>query len=251
MSNYSSPKTNMFAAILDLRKCFKAELVRKWNADCEYPLYNIPKDVTDFRKWTGSGAAMYTSEEIQNSTNYTDFEKHLMLNYHALYGTKESVDCYNKTGELSKGNILGVGKCHLVKVQDLVDFLIKQGDSTDKERIDIFTKQYLTLETAEKRQFYDHVKLITYRGRELKVFKHKLWVVNILGRHNDIIVQSPIPRHVNVVMHIINVLVLSLKYIPTRSVLKMKEYTNITYRIGGITNGWSIEIHKPKKFGFK
>jgi hypothetical protein len=244
----------LFAAILDLRNClsrgFKAEIVREWNADCDHPLYNIPKEVTDFRKWTGNGASMYTRQEIEDSNIYSDFEKHLMLNYHTLFGTQESVDHYYKTGELSKGNILGVGKCHLVKVTDLVDFLIKLGDPTDKTRIDIFTKQYITQETAWSNQFYDNVKLINPNGREKRVFKHKLWAVNVLGRHNDQAVQPPIPKHVNVLLHIINVLVIPFKYIPTRSVLKMTKYTLITYRVGGVTNGYSVQFQVPKKFGF-
>ena len=53
------------------------------------------------------------------------------------------------------------------------------------------------------------------------------------------------------IIKIINVLVYPLKYIPQRSVLRMKEYNVHTFRVGDVTNGFCVEFHIPKKFSFK
>ncbi len=52
-------------------------------------------------------------------------------------------------------------------------------------------------------------------------------------------------------VHILNVLAYPLKFIPEMSVLKMDDYKNITFRLGGITNGFAVEFQIPKKFSFK
>jgi hypothetical protein len=50
---------------------------------------------------------------------------------------------------------------------------------------------------------------------------------------------------------ILNVVMTPLKYIPKKSVLRMPEYKLVTFRVGDVINGLSIEFHIPKKFGFK
>jgi hypothetical protein len=63
------------------------------------------------------------------------------------------------------------------------------------------------------------------------------------------------PRVTPLALRILNVLIEPLmflmKYTPRKDVLRMKEYTNITYRVGGITNGFSVQFQIPKAFSFK
>jgi len=76
-----------------------------------------------------------------------------------------------------------------------------------------------------------------------KKFKHKVWVVVLYYNH---------PKYkAPVLVHVLNALCYPLKYIPERSVLRMDKYKIITFRIGSVMNGYSIDIEIPKKFSFK
>ena len=75
-----------------------------------------------------------------------------------------------------------------------------------------------------------------------KVFKKKVWVVVLYYNHKK--------YRVPVFVHVLNVLAYPLKFVPKRSVLKMDEYRCVTYRIGDVINGISVEFHLPKKFAF-
>lgn len=76
-----------------------------------------------------------------------------------------------------------------------------------------------------------------------KEFKRKVWVVVLYYNHKK--------YRVPFLIHVLNVLAYPLKFVPKRSVLKMDKYKIITYRIGGIQNGYSLEFGVPKKFSFK
>ena len=75
-----------------------------------------------------------------------------------------------------------------------------------------------------------------------KEFKKKVWVVVLYYNHKK--------YRVPFLVHVLNVLAWPLKFVPKRSVLKMDKYKIITYRIGGIQNGYSLEFGVPKKFSF-
>lgn len=98
-------------------------------------------------------------------------------------------------------------------------------------------KVYITKKTIQS--FFDrHIS-----KHVVKQFKRKLWVVALDGKDENV----KIPFGVKV----LNVFYTPLKYIPKHSVLRMDKYTLHTFRVGGVTNGYSVEFHIPKKFSFK
>lgn len=76
-----------------------------------------------------------------------------------------------------------------------------------------------------------------------KKFKHKVWVVVLYYNYPKV--------KVPIAVHVLNVLAYPLKFIPKRSVLRMPEYTNYTFRVGDVIHGYSVEFQIPKKFSFK
>jgi hypothetical protein len=59
------------------------------------------------------------------------------------------------------------------------------------------------------------------------------------------------PRAINILMTLIKIIVYPLKYVHSKRVMDMGNYKVITYRVGDVTNGYSVDIHKPKKFSFR
>ena len=56
----------------------------------------------------------------------------------------------------------------------------------------------------------------------------------------------------NFLIHSLTLISNILKYIPKKSYcLDMKTYKVIRYRVGSVENGYSLDIHIPKKFSFK
>jgi hypothetical protein len=240
-TNWSSPKTNVIAGILDLRSALQAGqnavLVKARNEDCQHPI-RVKQHNTDFRDYNFSIGYLANRQSILEDPNLSEFEKPLSLNYKTCYGTMEAVKQYYETGILSEDNFKGMGRSHLVLVKDMVEFLIK----TDNERALMFSQQYLTLEEAGIKHFYDFYRYKHGSQWTVKEFKRKLWVVSLLDKEP----KAKIPLAVK----ILNVLLFPMKYIPKRSVLRMPDYKVITFRIGGVTNGYSIDIQIPKKFGW-
>jgi len=243
-TNWSIPKTNFFAGMLDLRKALaagmRAKLIKARNEDCDNPI-RIKKNDTDFRNYEFSNGTLQTRAGIAADLQKDDFSKYLTLNYKTCYGTPEAVQRYYSKGKLSPDNFKGVGTSHLVKVEDMVRYLEISGD---RERASMFRQQYLTTETAEKNCFYDNYRYKHGSPWATREFKRKLWVVELL--------KPDIPKtRIPVLIHVLNVILYPLKYIPKRSVLRMTEYKCITFRIGDVVNGISVEFHVPKRFGFK
>lgn len=246
-TNWSSPKTNIVAAMNSLRGAlgsgYKARLIKLRNEDCAYPIkINLKNKMSqDFRTYEFWNGTLQTRESIANDTSKSDYEKYLTAHYKTCYGTQAAMDLYYKTGKLTKNNFMGAGRSHLVKVKDMVRFFRTTGDD---ERADLF-KHYLTSE-PDDRHFYDNFRLSNCEnGYTLKKFKRKLWVVELLDKDDDEKVKIPF------MVHVLNIILYPLKFIPEMSVLKMDEYKNVTFRLGGITNGFAIEFHIPKKFSFK
>jgi hypothetical protein len=249
-TNWTSPKTNIIAAANDLRKClasgYKARLIRILNEDCEYPILLDKNELSkDFREYEFSYGTLRTKAEINADTSMSEFEKTLSLEYHACFGEQEAIDKYYTTGILSAGNFKGMGRSHLVKVSDMVAYLKNSDDPKNHEWAKSW-EHYSDEEDA--RHFYDSFRLKCAQYRTPKVFKHKLWAVEMLGKDSPAPSQ---PRAISILMTLIKIVVTPLKFIPERRVMIMDNYKWITYRIGAVTNGYSIDIHIPKKFSFK
>lgn len=248
-TNWSSPKTNIIAAINDLRKCLayghKARLIRARNEECEHPIVLSKEERSkDFRDYEFSIGTLRTKQEIRDDSSMSDFEKYLSLNYKANFGSAESVEEYYSTGKVSKANFFGMGRSHLVKVQDIIEFLQRSNDPKDKEYARMW---YHYIDETDDRHFYDTFRLKSKQQRMLKQFKHKLWVVQMVDSDKE---QPALSLGVKILMTIITGLVYPLKYVPQKSVLRMPEYTNYTFRIGSVVHGYEIEFQVPKKFSF-
>jgi hypothetical protein len=86
-------------------------------------------------------------------------------------------------------------------------------------------------------------KNLPWKEQVSKVFKNKVWVVVLYYNHPKY--KAPF------LVHVLNVLAYPLKYIPRKSVLQMNEYRLVSYRVGSVVNGFTVEFHIPKKFSFK
>jgi len=82
-----------------------------------------------------------------------------------------------------------------------------------------------------------------YQEQIVKEFKHKVWVVVLYYNHKKY--KAPL------MVHLLNILAYPLKFVPQKSVLRMNEYTQYTFRVGAVTNGFNVQFHIPKKFSFK
>lgn len=131
-TNWSSPKTNIFAGINDLRKCLasghKARLIRLENEKCNYPI-RVKEPDNDFRNYKFSIGYPTSVNKIKADPNLNEFEKHLALNYVSVFGSKEAADKYYQTGELSEDNFRNMGFTHLVQVDDLIKFYMQFTES--------------------------------------------------------------------------------------------------------------------------
>jgi hypothetical protein len=172
----------------------------------------------------------------------SEFEKTLSLEYHACFGDADAVKKYYETGVLSSGNFNGMGKSHLVKVSDMIEYLQNSIDPKDHE----YAKLWMHYSSEEDvRHFYDSFRLKCAQYRTPRYFTHKLWAIEMLDKDTNMVNVNP--WTIRALMFLIKIIVYPLKYIPSKSVLDMKEYKVITYRIGRVINGFSVDIHIPKK----
>lgn len=241
-TSWSKPRRNFLAGINCLRRALStgmnAKLIRVRNEDCDYPIL-IKNEDKDFRNFEFSIAYIASQASILADSTLSEFQKYLSLNYVTLYGQPEAVDHYYETGELSADNHCGIGTSHLVRVTDLVEMLKLSGD---KDQIAMYELQYLTPGYENDKYFFSFYRYNYGSMYATRKFRRKLWVVALL---ND----EPKPR-TPVLVHVLNAVLNPMKYLPTRHVLKMDNYRVVTYRIGSIVNGFSVEFHVPKKFGF-
>ena len=179
-TNWSSPKTNIVAALRSLRKAlkagFRARLRRLRNEDCDFPLLQSKAD-KDFRNYEfaiGHAASILT---IMSDPNMSCFEKELSTNYVTRYGTPEAVEHYYLTRELSKDNDLGIGTSHLVHIEDYLEFLLET-NQYDRERL--YRRQYYPAYGNETCHFFDFYRYKHGSPYAPKKFLRKLWVVELL-----------------------------------------------------------------------
>lgn len=238
-TNWSSPKTNIFAGMNDLRKALasgcRAHLIKEWNTNCEFPIIQKTKNATeDINNWKSSSETLWSLQEIQEDKHLSDDQKYMMINYVQVFGTDQARDHYYETGKLTRENMLGVGRAHYVKRQDMIKYLEKRGEY---ERAACFDLE------SGCRRFVCNFHLKPEAARTPRKFKRKLWVVELLKD------DQPKPK-TPLLVYIISALVYPTKWIPKKNVLKMRDYTNITFRWGDVINGFAIEFHIPKKFSF-
>jgi hypothetical protein len=88
------------------------------------------------------------------------------------------------------------------------------------------------------------IKHIIGQEEIIKTFKRNLWVVQLLNNN------QPKPK-TPLLVYILNWIIYPMKFIPKKSVLNMKNYKKITFSIGSVMNGFSVEFNIPKKFSFK
>lgn len=239
-TNWSSPKTNLLAAMNSLRDALaaghKARLIKLRNEDCAYPIRKaLDRDITNPENWKTNGATMKSKNSIE-SGDYSEGEKYMMTTYTQLFGSPEAILEYSRTGIVTGQNDFGVGTAHLVKREAMIKYLIAKGDN---ERAKCFELN------GDNTHFVEDYHLKPEYSRKAKQFKHKLWVVELLDNDTKEKINVPI------MVHLLNIVLYPIKFIPERNVLRMEEYKCVTYRIGGVTNGFAIEFHVPKKFSFK
>jgi len=249
-TNWSSPKTNFLAGVNELHSALasgqNAKLIRLENELCEYPIM-LEITEADASQYRSTGAYLRTRQQILEDNSMSDILKNLTLNYASCFGTRAAVETYNKTGVVSKDNFTGMGVNHLVKITHIIGYLQHTGIKGDLERAQIFIDDYtVDGKNSNKRHFYDTYALINRKERTPKQFNKKLWVVALYK--DDVKIEQPLSTKFWIA--VINWLLFPTKYIPRKSVLKMGDYTNITYRVGDIVHGWSIQIQVPKKFAF-
>lgn len=242
-TNWSTPKTNILAGMLDLRQALasgnNARLRRARNEDCSFPIKTKEQD-TDFRNYEFSSGTLQNIDDIANDAQKSEFLKYLTLNYKTCYGAAEAAERYYKTGLLSQENFKGMGTSHLIKVSDMIAFYESIGN---KSLADMFRQQYLAPEDSKETHFFDNYVYKHGSPWAIKEFKNRLWVVELLD-NDEAKAKTP------VLIKILNIILYPTKFIPTKSVLRMDTYRCVTYRIGDVTNGFSVEFNIPKKFGF-
>ena len=245
---WSSPKTNIFSAVWCLKTEKKsgrnARLIRAYNEECEFPiLENEKTKEIDFRNYQFSIGHASTYNKILNSHNETD--KKLSLNYVSVYGTDEAIKTYYSTGILSADNFRSMGRNHLVKVTDYINYL---KSINDFQRAAMYENQYLNPNTRDQSFFFDFFRNKSGAEWSIKKFKNKLWVVQLFAENNN-----PVKHqwYVNIIYSVITPIETMLKYIPKKSVLRMETYKCVAYRIGNLSNGFAVEFHIPKKFSVK
>jgi hypothetical protein len=179
-TNWSTPRTNIIAALLSLRKAlkagFRARLRRLRNEDCDFPILRSKAD-NDFRNYEFMYGHAASIKTITEDKSMSEFEKELSLNYITRYGTPEAVEHYYRTRELSPDNDKGIGVSHLVHIEDYLEYL-KDTKQWDRERF--YRRQYYPAYGDETQHFFDFYRYKHGSAFAPKKFRRKLWVVELL-----------------------------------------------------------------------
>ena len=217
-----------------------AVLIRARNEDCSHPI-RVKQHDLDFRNYKFNIGYCSSVNKIKADPNLSDFEKHLSLNYISMFGSEEAMLHYYSTGELSEGNFKNVGRSHLVNVDDYIKWL---EDHKEYQRAQMYSRQYRSPEHVHDTTYlFDFYRPEHRTEFSVKTFKNKLWVVELLDKDTEV--------KVPLMVKILNVILYPLKYIPKKSVLRMPEYKVVTFRVGDVIHGFSIDFQVPKKFSFK
>lgn len=244
-TNYSIPNRSIFPALWKLSKALSsginARLIKMNNEDCENPIkIENTKELENFRNYKSTGAYLQTRQDILDNTSMSIFEKKLRLENKTCFGTKEAVECYYTTGNLSVDNFKGIGVSHIVRVEDIIRFW-ECHPNDKRKRGATLKEQFYTEEGHKKKWFYDNYVFKNPNRWIIMKFKRKVWVIETLKGS---------PTKIPFLIKTINWISYPLKFIPKKSILKMDKYTNYSFRIGSIVNGYCVEIQIPNKFSF-
>jgi hypothetical protein len=229
-TNWSEATLNPFKAFSNLVSCLRsgnnAWIEKQENGKQSYPLVEDNPDLSKMKYWKCDSQLFArdwenNQQEILDDDKLLPMAKTLMTEYTVLYGSQEEYDAYLQTG-VAKFN--GIGKQFFVKYDDLLKIRKEEG-----------------IEMDSSTRFYPMVSPIERYKRVLKT-KRKVYV--IVMDYED---KKPLP----IWLKIINVVTYPFRFIPKQSVLRMDDYTNYTFRIGDVCNGYSVEFQIPKKFSFK
>jgi len=180
-THWSKPTRNIFKAIQQLRAAiaagYRAKLIRARNEDCWHPIRNKKAD-TDFRNYEFQIGLTKSYQGIIDDPDMSDFEKHLSTNYITRYGTPEAVEHYYSTGELTADNDKGIGRSHLVHIQDYIDYL--KDSRSGHQWVNHFSRQYnpANAYTGEV-HWFDFYRYKHGSPYAVKKFRTKLWVVQL------------------------------------------------------------------------
>jgi len=225
VGRWSQATTNIFKAIRDLiqamKHCPDSYLAYIPNAEAGFPNKITNPLLDDPFNWTMNYGVQNPPGEDEIYIN--DTQKDLTLNWVASFGIKRSITRYRRYGILDKGLVKGMGTCFPLRKSDFLKL------RTDLEPdFNLWTTHWKPLDGIE------------YWVPNPKV--KRVYVVTNPGEL-DSCRQKPSWAAI--------LLTLTLrwtKYLPVKSVLRMPEYRNITFRWGDVTHGRSIEFHIPKVF---
>ena len=228
-TNWSEATLNPFKAIGNLISCLRdgnnAWIERQENGKQDYPLLEENPDLSKIEYWKCSMQPYSddwetTKQEILDDPKLLPMAKTLMTEYCTMFGSQQEYDAYLQTGVAKFG---GIGKQFFVKYDDLIKQRKSEGTEMDGST-----------------RFYPMVSPIE-RYKQVSKTKRKVFVIVNDNK------EARLPRWVRA----INVITYPLRFIPKRSVLRMDDYTNYTFSIGAVSNGYSVEFQIPKKFSFK
>lgn len=229
-TTYTTATQNPFKAfrslISALQSGYDAVILRRENdAKLSFPI-KITHDYKDIDSFVSTGSYFTNNwEKVKKQIEESDLHpiiKDLKLNYTTAFGSEEEYKNYLKTGKVY---FTGMGKCFFIKYKDLIE-----------------TRKEENLALNEKTRFVLTIVPKTGKYYEIKKLKRKVFVIGIKSTENF---------NLPIWFKIYRVLVYPFRLIPSKSILNMPEYKKITYRIGGVVNGFTLDLHIPKKFSFK
>jgi len=225
-TNWSTATTNLFKAFKDLLDClqagYDAHITIVKNEHAALPIQIKNPALNDPMNWTMSYGAPAGREEIKYKKHFNDTEKDLALNWGFTFDAYVCV----------KGHLFNS------KQAGKTVFVCPHCGSRETKQNCIPVK----LKEPEKRTFYtfwkpkDNISCWVNKPMKERVFVIAYYEKNaVLKWWQKALITIVKP----------------LSYIPDKSVLEMDAYRVITYRIGGVANGYSIDVQIPKKFGFE
>lgn len=199
-----------------LKYGYKCRLAVERNAHSGSPIKVVNPVLDDPFNWRSTYAVLRNGEISHNFLNET--EKDLTENWTTLFGTKEAIEHYKKTGKLTD-DAFGKGKAFPARIDDASKY---------------------------RKDGYDYRHWVSYwspiDGIQVWVPKKLIFPVFTVYTYRD-----AVPANIK----FLNILLYPFRFIPSYHKLKMDEYTKHTFRIGSVMKGFSVEFQIPLKFSFK
>lgn len=113
---------NPSEALAGLVSCLEAGnnawLELRDNGDQEFPIMKVNPKLDDPFNWTMMCGVPRNEKEMREKNYLNETEKDLTFNWMAGFGTKEAVEKYQQTGEVTEGLLSGVGVSSPVRIKD-------------------------------------------------------------------------------------------------------------------------------------